>query len=79
MDGNVRDCEDPFKPHNETEHLYSRRCVVGYLRFQAYHCVKIKGKREGRFGYKLANAKAYYCVSGNYKTDCMLTCTCGLR
>ena len=43
LEGNHRDCEDEFGPHNKTAHLVTRNCKVGYLRFKANYCVKIKG------------------------------------
>ena len=45
LQGNQRDCEDEFGPQNKTAHLVTRNCKVGYLRFKANYCVKIKGTK----------------------------------
>jgi len=45
VDGSNKDCEDEFGPYNQTGYLLHRKCEVGYLGFEAFYCVKIKGTR----------------------------------
>ena len=47
IDGSTPDCEDEFGDISDKGHLLARNCQVGYLKFKAHFCIKIKGtKRE---------------------------------